>query len=79
MRINWDNIQVIAIWVFGSLLAIAIISNQPYFGIAVAVLAGVAVGITHLLTFDKAQGKADRDDEQKEPANQIGDQTRLTG
>jgi hypothetical protein len=54
---NWDNVQVLAIWILGSFLAIAIIGDQPYLGIAVAILAGVAVGITHLVAFDKAEGK----------------------
>jgi hypothetical protein len=76
LRMNWDNIQVLAIWILGSLFAIAIIGDQPYLGIAVAILAGVAVGISHLLAFDKAEARENRDQAKEKTANPSRDQER---
>jgi hypothetical protein len=52
-RIDWDMLQVPAIWVLGALVAIAIIGDQPYLGLAVAILGGIATGIAIVLAYDR--------------------------
>jgi hypothetical protein len=57
MKSKWDLLQVPAIWVLGSLMAIAVIGDAPYLGLAIAILAGIALGLaTHL-----AHGQPDSD------------------
>jgi hypothetical protein len=59
-----DRATVLAIWIAASLLAIAILGDLPYLGIAVAICGGVVVGITHLLAFDR-QGKKEAESEKE--------------
>ncbi len=53
MKIDWDKIQVLALWALGSLLAIAFIGDQPYLGLAIAILGGVGVGLASVLAYDR--------------------------
>ena len=54
MRINPHQIQLPVIWVMATLLAIALIGEQPYLGLAVAILGGVALGLASIIAFDEA-------------------------
>ncbi len=55
-KISWDKLQLFAIWVLGSLLAIAVIGDQPYLALAIAILSGIVLGLASLLVYDKAAG-----------------------
>lgn len=55
LKIDWDVIKVPTIWVLGTLLAIAIIGDQPYLGLAVAILGGIAVGLASVSAYDRAR------------------------
>ncbi len=53
MKFDWDKLQAFAIWVLGSLLAIAVIGDQPYIGLALAMLSGIALGLAAVIAYDK--------------------------
>lgn len=45
------------IWLVGSLVAIALIGEAPYVGLAVALLSGIAFGLANIVRFKKGEKK----------------------
>lgn len=43
--------HALLVWLIGSLIAIAVIGDNPYLGLGIAIAAGIAFGIVNFLAF----------------------------
>ena len=56
-KVDWEKVQAGALWILGSLFAIALIGDYPYVGLAIAVLSGLVLGLASLQSHRTLQKK----------------------
>lgn len=55
--------QALIVWLVGTLAAIAVIGENLYWGLAVAILSGIVFGVVNLLAFRNNRAGGTRDNE----------------
>ncbi len=52
-QVDWDKLQVVLLWILGSLLAIALIGAQPYLALALVLASGAALGVAAVIAYER--------------------------